>query len=438
MLKLLARISRGLGITSCVHLLLFGGPLSADDWPQFRRPNRDGAWSEGNVLRSTWDTAAMVRWRVPIGPGYSSPVVAQGLVYVSDVELVAPDAHERVHAFEVATGRPRWTRARQAAYPDWAYTPDGQRGPTATPLVDDGKLFTLGSLGDLLCLNALTGEVLWEKDLAKEYLVKEFSTSASPLIEGDLLILFVGGQPGACVVALDKNSGKEIWKALDESVTNSSPIAVTAGGTRQLIVWTQESVTSLSPRTGELWWRQSLVTSSDYVVSTPVYADNRLLIGGLMLKLDADKPRAEVLWPKSRATARRVLSNTSTALLRGEHVFSARSSGELICLDAATGEQVWETDKVTDVKSGASMHLTDHGDSVLIYNERGELIRAQLTPEGYHEIARVALVVPTYSFGGRNVVWPPPAYANGYFFARSDKELICASLVEELVAVELP
>jgi outer membrane protein assembly factor BamB len=431
MANFLARSPWSPSFAASVLLLIASVTLRAEDWPQFRGPNRDGAWPEEGLVQSFPAAEAMIRWRASIGPGYSSPVVAQGHVYVSDVELMAPHARERVLAFDVATGRPRWSHARDVAYPDWVFTPEGKRGPTATPVVQDGKLFTVGSLGDLLCLNARTGEVLWEKELAKEYKVKEFSTNASPLIEGDLLILFIGGQPKACVVALDKNSGKEIWKSLDESVTNSSPIVVTAGGRRQLIVWTQESVTSLNPRTGETWWRQRLLTSSDYVVSTPVYSNNRLLIGGLMMTLDPDEPHAEVLWPKTRATARRVLSNTSTALIRGDHVFSARSSGELICLEASTGDQLWKTDKVTDVMSGASMHLTDNGDSVLIYNERGELIRAQLTPEGYHEISRAALVEPTYPFGGRNVVWPPAAYANGHFFARSDKELVCASLVAE-------
>ena len=429
MANLLVRSPWRPSFAASVLLLMTSATLRAEDWPQFRGPNRDGAWPEEGLLQSFTTAEAMIRWRASIGPGYSSPVVAHGVVYVSDVELVPPQARERVLAFDEATGIPRWSHARDVAYPDWVFTPEGRRGPTATPVVQDGRLFTVGALGDLLCLDALTGEVLWEKNLATEYKVTEFSTNASPLIEDDLLILFIGGQTAACVVALDKISGTEIWKALDESVTNSSPIVVTAGGRRQLIVWTQESVTSLNPRTGETWWRQGLLTSSDYVVSTPVYSNDRLLIGGLMMELDPDEPHAEVLWPESRATARRVFSNTSTALIRGDYVFSAKSSGELICLDASTGDQLWETDEVTDVRSGASMHLTDNGDSVLIYNERGELIRAQLTPLGYHEISRVALVNPTYPFGGRNVVWPPAAFANGHFFARSDEELVCASLI---------
>ena len=140
------------------------------------------------------------------------------------------------------------------------------------------------------------------------------------------------------------------------------------------------------------------------------------------------KPGATVLWPTSTAPARRIYSHTSTALFRGDHLFSAKSSGELICVEASTGQQVWESAKVTDLKNGASIHLTPNGDSVLLYTDKGELIRAQLTSQGYKEISRVAVLEPTFPFAGRNVAWSPPAYANRHIFARNGKELICASL----------
>src|SRR5260370_646900 len=122
--------------------------------------------------------------------------------------------------------------------------------------------------------------------------------AGSPLIEGGLLILFFGGKPGACVIALNKDTGKEVWKALDETWTYSSPIVITSGGKRQLIVWTQESVTSLDPAAGKTYWRQRLLTSSGHAVSTPVFHKDRLLIGGPMFELDPDKPAAKVLWAR--------------------------------------------------------------------------------------------------------------------------------------------
>jgi len=402
--------------------LLPSAVLQADEWPQWRGPNRDGVCGETGLLESFPADGLKVRWRVPVGWGFSSPVVAQGRVYLADSEVVKPKAKERVHCFDETTGKVLWTHVYDVAYEDWAFDPKQEVGPVATPVVQNGKVYTVGRRGDLFCLDAKKGDVLWQMNMEKDY------QAGSPLIEGELLILFFGGKAGACVIALNKDTGKEVWKALAETWTYSSPIVITSGGKRQLIVWTQESVTALDPASGKTYWRQPLLTSADYAVSTPVFYNDRLLIGGMMFQLDSDKPAAKVLWPDSKAPTRRIFSHTSTALFRGEHVFSAKSSGELICVEAATGEQVWESDKVTDLKNGASIHLTPNGDSVLLYTDKGELIRAQLTAKGYKEISRVAVVEPTFPFAGRKVTWSPPAYANRHIFVRNGKELICASL----------
>jgi outer membrane protein assembly factor BamB len=286
----------------------------------------------------------------------------------------------------------------------------------------------IGANGHVHCSDAKKGVVLWEKDLWKKYQMREWICRASPLIEAEFLILFAGAKPGACVMALDKKTGKEIWKALDEAVSNSSPLVINAGGKRQLIVWTDDSLTSLDPATGKTYWREAMGTSNNDAIPTPVFDKNRLLIGGLMMQLHADRPGASVLWPESRAAAKRTLSNTSTPLLRDNYVFSAKSSGEFVCLDAETGKQLWQTNTVTGLKNGASVHITVNGDGVFLFTDKGDLIRAQLTPEGYKEISRAHLLDPTTPFGGSNCAWTPPAYANAHVFARSEKELMCASL----------
>ena len=412
-----------LGLSLLLHVA-----VHADDWPQWRGPNRDGVWNETGVMESFPPGGLKISWRVPVGSGWSSPVVSQGRVYVTDVELLRPNARERVLCFDEASGKPLWNYTYAVNYPDWAFEPNAG-GPRSTPIIRDGKLFTLGCLGHLFCLDAAKGEVVWEKSLTKAYGVQEFTgITASPLIEDELLILQICAKPSACVVAFDKKSGKEVWKALDDSFTYSSPIILTAGGKKQLIVWTQEAVTSLNPTTGKTWWREQLRTSGDVAVSTPVFSDNRLLIGGLMLKLDADNPAASVLWPETRAVSQRVLSNTSTALLRGDYLFSAKTSGELACLEAGTGKGVWQTNTVTKLGNGSSIHLTPCGEAVFLFTDQGDIIRAQLTSHGYHEFSRAHLLEPTSPFGGKKCAWAPPAYANRHVFARNDKELVCASL----------
>jgi len=277
-------------------------------------------------------------------------------------------------------------------------------------------------------LDARTGALLWENNLGREYEIRELNCRTSPLIEGNLLILLAGAKPGACVLALDKKTGKEVWKALAESISNSSPIIIKAGGKRQLIVWTGESVTSLDPATGATYWREPITTSTNDSIPAPVLENNRLLISGLMLELDAHQPSAKVLWPESKTFSKRILSNTSTPLLQGGYVYSAKSSGELVCLDAATGNQIWHTNTVTGLTTGASIHLTANRDRVFLFTDQGDLILAQLTPQGYDEISRARLLAPTSPFVSKKFAWTPPSYANRHVFARNDEELVCASL----------
>jgi outer membrane protein assembly factor BamB len=403
----------------------------ADDWPQWRGPNRDAVWHETGIMQTFPANGLKTTWRIPVGHGYSTPVIAAGRVYLTDVQAARPPAKERVLCLDQATGKQLWSRTDQTDYPTWAYTPNGG-GPTATPIVAAGKLYTLGAMGRLLCLDAAAGDIVWEKDLEKEYDQKEFTgITASPLIEGDLLICYLcGSKPASCVVAFDRNTGKEVWRALDDSFTYSSPIVLTAGGKRQFIVWTQQAVTSLDPATGKTWWRVKLATTGDTAVSTPVVSGNRLLIGGQMMTLvDADRPAATLLWPDAKAgPMRRFLTNTSTALIQGDQVYSARNTGELVCLDAATGKQLWSANTITSLLNGSCIHLTPNGDSVLLFTDEGNLIRARLSAAGYQELSRVHVIDPTQPFNGRKVIWPPPAYAARHIFVRSDNELICASL----------
>jgi outer membrane protein assembly factor BamB len=409
-------------------VLLVPLAVSAEDWPQFRGTNRDSGWNETGILQSFPAGGLKVRWRAPVGPGWSSPVVVRGRVYLTDMRLEKPRAWERIQCFKESNGKRLWSRESELVYPEWAFIPEHGGGPAATPIVEEGKIYSLGRSGQVDCLDARNGKVIWETQLARKYEIGVLSCRGSPLIEGNLLILFAGAKPDACVMALDKQTGKEVWKALNEPLSNSSPLIIVAGGKRQLIVWTDNAVNSLNPATGEIYWREAMVTSSNDSIPTPVVQKNRLLISGLMFELDADQPAARVLWPETMAVSKRILSNTSTPMLQGDYVYSAKSSGELVCLEAATGKQVWGTTNVTELKFGASIHLTPNGDATFLFTDEGNLILARLTPDGYREISRVHLLEPTSDLGLRKFTWVPPVYANRCVFARNDKELICASL----------
>ena len=411
-----------IGLFSVVTLL-------ADDWPQFGGPNRDGVWRETGIMLTFPADGLKVQWRVPVGNGLSSPIVSGGRVFLCDSERKKPEAWERVHCYDGESGKPLWTHTDEVSYPEWAFTPGTDTGPDGTPIAAGGKVYAVGRMGNLVCLDVLDGAVLWQRDLTKDCGPADtFGTTPSPLIEGKLLILVPGGKPDTCVFALDKDTGKEVWRALDDEWTYSSPIVITAGGSRQLIVWTPTAITSLDPATGKTWWRQLRTLHGDFAVAAPTVWEGHLLAGGLMFQLDPDKPAASVLWPEDTLKARRTLSQTSGPLVQGGYVYSHKSQGSLVCLDARTGEQVWEKDKVADAKSGACIHLTPNGDSVWLFTDQGDLIRARLSPQGYEELGRAHLLNPTYPFGGRNLLWPPPAFANRHVFARSGEELVCASL----------
>src|ERR1051325_11013803 len=348
----------------------------AEDWPQWRGSGRDGVWQERGIRKTFPTNGLPVRWRAPVGFGFSSPVIAKGRVYVTDALLDRPKVRGRVLCYEETTVKLLWTFSREKTnYPAWAFVPGQEPSPNGTPVVQGGRVYATGPQAHTLyCLEAVSGKFVWEKDLAQDYQIEDTATlSASPLVDRDRVILQVGGKPDACVVAFDKKSGQEVWRSLNETAGQASPMIIKAGGRRQLIVWTTQSVSSLDPATGKLFWRESFSAGNSSAVATPVFSNNRLLVSGLMLKLDEKKPAASVLWPEAHPAAQRILSGTSTPLLLGNYVYSLNPAGNLVCLAAETGRQIWETDRVTHPKGGASacMHMTVNGSSVFIYNELG-------------------------------------------------------------------
>ena len=235
--------------------------------------------------------------------------------------------------------------------PDWFFNPAQMRGPGSTPIIHNGRVYALSMFFMLKCLDARTGTVIWKRDLVTEYQLPPSSLDASPLVDGNLLIVSIGGKPAAGVVAFDLLTGREVWKALDQAATWSSPVIVSPVGRRQLIVWMRQSVTSLNPTNGAVYWSEPTVSGGSpgfAAVSTPVINGDRLLISGLMFQLDRDSLRPRFSGPTLHPGTRRILSDTSTPLFRDDFVYSPRSGGLFVCLEAGTGREVWQTNTVTD------------------------------------------------------------------------------------------
>jgi outer membrane protein assembly factor BamB len=416
---------------SCVAAL-------ADDWPQWRGPKRDGVWRENGIVEKFDSPQLAIKWRAPIGSGYSGPTVAGGRVYVSD-RITEPKQMERVLCFDASSGKRIWLHEYDAVYRNVGYT----AGPRASVTIDGGKAYSLGTMGHLFCLDAAKGSVLWKKDLDALYEIQMpgWGITCSPLVEGGLLIVVAGGEK-ACLVAFDKNTGQEKWKALDDRAQYSAPIVVEQGDKRVLVCWTGDSVVGLNPLSGEVYWREELKPVQMPIgAATPVTDGERLFVssfydGSLMLGLtDSKTPQVEQIWRKRGPSERQTLalhSMISTPVLDGNYVYGVDSYGELRCLDAKTGERIWESQQATPKDRWSNIHLVRHGNRYVLFNERGELIFARLSPQGYDEISRTKLIEPTRvqlnERGG--VCWAHPAYANKHVFARNDEELVCASLAE--------
>src|SRR5262245_29925318 len=199
-------------------LLPFGG--RADDWPQWRGPNRDGVWRETGILEAIPASGLPVRWRAKVGAGYSGPAVAQGRVFVADHQF-EPEV-ERVVCFDETTGKQLWTHSYATDYKEMEYG----NGPRATPTVFEGKVYTLGTQGHLVCLDASQGELVWKKHLVTDLhgQVPRYGASAAPLVIGDSLIVCAGGPADASVVALDRRSGELRWSTLPDRPAYSAPI----------------------------------------------------------------------------------------------------------------------------------------------------------------------------------------------------------------------
>jgi outer membrane protein assembly factor BamB len=430
-----ARILRNYALTAMLFVL-HTTATNADDWPQWRGPNRDGVWKEQGLLEKFEGPQIKIRWHVPISSGYSGPTVAGGRVYVTD-RVLEPKAQERVHCFDWRTGRRLWSYAYDCDYGGVSYAD----GPRASVTIDHGRAYSLGAVGHLFCFDAARGTVLWSKDLNREYRIRMpiWGIAAAPLIDGDLVIVQIGGSDDACLVAFEKLSGKERWHALRDGANYSAPIVIQQAGKRVLICRTAERVVGLDPQTGALRWEYPYPSRQmPLAIATPVVDGERLFLcgfydGSLMLRLPRDRTAVEKLWQRSgpnERTTDALHSIISTPLLVGDYLYGVDSYGELRCLDARTGDRLWESRDAVPRSRWATIHFVRNGDRVWMFNERGQLIIARLTPRGFEEISRAQLIRPTTGQLPQRsgVCWSHPAYAYRHVFARNDEELVCASL----------
>ena len=398
----------GLSVLLCAAGLAGVVPhASALDWPQFRGPGRDG-WSRETGLLKAWPANGPRRlWKVPVGDGFSGIVVAGGRLFT----LYGKGSDELAVAHDAATGREIW-RVRI----DSKYASDMGSGPRATPTVDGNLVYALSASGQLHALDAASGRRVWARDLKRDFGARppQWGVSTSPLVEGNLLLLDVGGSSGKSAAALDKKTGKTVWTSQSDAAGYSAPVAVTVGGVRQVLFFTGTALTALAPGSGKLLWRVPWRTDYDVNAATPIFvAPDKVFVssgydtGSALLRI---KPAGA---PDEVWRSRGMKNQFSSSVLHGGHLYGFDNK-VLKAVDVATGKDKW---KQSGLGHGSLLYADGH---LYVLSESGQLVLVEATPAGYREKANAEVL------SGK--CWTAPTLANGRLYVRNEEEMVALAV----------
>jgi outer membrane protein assembly factor BamB len=403
-----ARLHRRLGasgafvavLTACFTAVL---PAAANDWPRWRGPDFNGISRETGWSTSWPQEGPKQLWKASVGTGFSSIAVSGGRAFTTGND----GKQDTVFCFDANNGAVVWKYSYDAPVDPHYY----EGGPSATPTVDDNRVFTIGKRGIALCLEAATGNVVWSKNLAREPGAKipEWGFAGSPLIEGSLVILNVG-ESG---VALDKASGKIVWSSGKGSAAYSSPIPFDQGGRRSVLMMALRSIVAVDPKTGRELWQYPWKTLYDVNAADPVIAGDRIFIssgydhGCALLQVAAGRP--SLRWQNKN-----MRNHFSSSLVIGDSVYGFDES-ELKCLELQSGKVRW-----AERSLGKGSLMAADG-KLIVLGETGQLVVANASPDAFKPLARAQVI------GGK--CWTAPVLANGKIYCRNSKgDLVCVDV----------
>ena len=396
-----------------VALLAVAAP--AQDWPDFRGPERKGVYP-GTIAASLPPDGPEVLWEKEIGAGFANPVVANGRLIL----FHRVGSNEVVEALEASTGKPVWKHGYPTAYrDDFGFDP----GPRASPVVAGGQVYTFGAEGTLTCLSFASGQRIWQIKANEQYGVSKgfFGAASTPLIDGNRLFLNLGGADGAGIVALDKDTGKLLWKATEDDASYSSPVMAQIQGKRRLVFFTREGLVIAEPEDGAVVYSRRWRSRSNASVNAamPLVAGDIVLLtasygtGALALRFGATGEPTE-LWSGEEALA----SHYSTPVYKDGVVYGYDGRQEygqsFRAIDLATGKVRWSEDGF-----GAGT-VTLAGETLVLLREKGELVLAKADPKGFQPLGRAQVLSSTTR--------AYPALADGRLFARDENTLVCIRL----------
>jgi len=410
--------------------------ISAEDWPRWRGPRGDGTWNAPRVAQKWPEGGPPVVWQTPIGPGYSGISVSGGRVFTMD--RLKNSQEERIVCFDEKDGELIWQHRYAADYKGLDY----DKGPRCTPTVQDGRVYTFGAVGHVFCLDAASGKVLWSKDLVNDHKAKlpMWGFASSPVIDGKLVIIHAGIQPGGCYVAYDRVSGEETWRGGDDAHGYGTPIIAEHAGLKQLLGWTPEHIVAHDLRDGRQLWKYPYKIEYGVSIATPIFHDGILLVcgywaGSKAIKLGAKPEEAELLWEENRF----MRGLMDQPLYRDGYVYLLEKQHGTVAFELAKGEKLWTDDNKLHPRDrnpqvsmvwlntnpkrqrGSDAEYLKGSGRAICLNAQGELILIRLSPAGLIEDARAKIIGPT---------WAHPAYAGDCCFARDDERLVCVRIAE--------
>ncbi len=407
------------------------------DWPTFLGPNNDGTSPEKGILTKWPKEGLEIVWEAEMGEGYAAPVTSQGRLFHFD----RFKDMQRLTCRNAETGKLLWKYEYPTNYEDnYGYSP----GPRACPVVDNERVYVYGPEGILACVAVKDGKEIWKIDTKKQYHFHQnfFGVGSVPIIEGDLLIVAIGGSPkgpapedlrkaegnGTGLVAFDKKTGKEIWRSSNELASYSSPIIKNLNGKRVGLYFARGGLIGFDPQSGKerfsFPWRARILESVN--ASNPVVLGDKILLtecygpGGVLLKIKEDKP--EVIWSDEDKDRREksLACHWNTPIEVNGYVYGSsgrhENDAELRCVSVKDGEVQWSQRNL----SRCQLTLVDG--HFLCWSERGELFLLKVNPEKFERIALWAtdLEAPT---------WAAPVVSHGLVYLRGKDRLIAAKLI---------
>ncbi len=411
----------------------------ADDWPEFQGEGRQNRWNEDGTISDFKNGPPKRLWTTPVAAGYAGPTVARGRVYVLD--YMSGNSEERIVCVDANSGQEIWQHRYKTQYSDIDYG----YGPRASVTIKDDLTYSLGMMGHLLCLDANNGRVIWERNLGSEIQIDMpiWGLTSSPLVEGEaVIILPSAGSEGACVMAFHHKTGKELWRAFGDKAGYVSPITIEQAGRKVLIAWTGQRIAGMDPASGKVYWEIPTKPNKMPInVPTPAVnlAGDRMFLsvfydGSKLIELSKSEPSAKLLWARQGINERNTDAlhcMISPPFIKGDHIFGVDSYGQFRCLEMNKGDRIWENLNATFPGRWSTVFSVQQREKTWMVNEDGELLIAEITPQGYREIDRIKIIEPTTPLLQRSsgtVLWTPPAFAMKSVFVKNDKELIRVDL----------